>query len=391
MQDKFLYTTSGLDTLTDGNLENGELGSSRVTRTDYKGYTLYAYNDVNQTSMESQGWGTSLYDRVYIVETGNTYRIGHPIPELDNDSVVMAAKWGGKLIINNATTGYGIYPLSEWAPDGDVYYMANFTESDVNADLNNDWQINTNTTYYLLLSDDNPNGKYQATRGVFDDDKDLTQAWGPQGPMDLYGAEEGTPLCPFCMSFDERDLELGSTWGWPIAVPSITYNETAETATLRTLKPTWEPFDVNENVSIFITARTFSNEPVTGTITVDQLIKIFSFGGEEQPQNSGGGGTSDGSGSGVGDDFEQPTIYQLNTTSTIVNGVGVFEVEGQTLQNLTGSFDTANFVIRLNITDNNGNFEVVERGFMVQNKTAFGKPFMEYGDGGNPGGELPPP
>lgn len=54
INDKFLYSAEGLDTLTDGNTENGELASSRVTKTTYKGYTLYAYNDYNQTSMESQ-------------------------------------------------------------------------------------------------------------------------------------------------------------------------------------------------------------------------------------------------------------------------------------------------------------------------------------------------
>ena len=372
-----LYRLNDLDILFDGNNANGELGAGRVTRANYSGYTLYAYNDVNETS-EEQAWDwASSMDRVMVTNdtSTNIYRIGEDIPELDR-YVAMAMSWGGKIILANSSLTHGIFPFCEWASDGDTYYTGTFTEEDVQKDLDNDWEINDTKTYYIRLDDTNPNGVAYPTEGKFDDDPDMTDVWTDMGPADMYGEEGGSGDI---WSRQEQFVELESLWGWPFAIPEI--NISGDSATLTTFaNREWEPFTTNDTVSMYVTAKTFANEPVTGNITVDQLIVMwtesegdwddepFPDGGDDGMPPDGDGGTfpDDGMLPDGGDKMFMPTVYtNLTSNATMTGGAGVLEITYDELRSVVGNFTCGDFSIRINVTDTSGNSETAERFFMM--------------------------
>ncbi len=381
-QPKIIYKVKDIEVLLDKNPSNGEWASGRVTKVNYKGYNVYGYNDVNQTEPEKQqfGWSPTL-DRVLVTNStwNRTYRIGERIPELNNEYVGLAARWGGKIIFVNDSIG--IYPLQDWAPDGDTYYVGSFTESDVNADLNDNRSTTDNNIYHIRLEDNNPNGVFNVTSGVYDDDYDFTQAWSQStGAIDLYSAEQGQDIFDWMgtRKFDERWISIGSIFGWPFGVPDITYNGIY--ANLTTFKSRWEPFDISENVTMYLNAKTFSNQPINGNVSLDKLIVNFKFNisDKEQPQ-----GTN-----------EAPQVYEnLEVVAPVTNGIGVWRINYSVLQPVVGSFDGADFVARLKVTDGT-DFEVVERHFFMVNQTAGGmaggckppEPCSGGGTGGGSGG-----
>ena len=374
-----LYRINDLEVLFDGNNSNGELGSGRVTRANYSGYTVYAYNDVNETEREKDGGWSSSMDRILVTNdtSTNIYRIGEDIPELDR-YVAMAMDWGGKIILANRTLTHGIYPFCEWASDGDTYFTGTFTEEDVQKDLNNDWEINDTPTYYIRLDDTNPNGVPYPTEGKFDDDPDMTDVWTTMNePADMYGEEGGSGDI---WSREERFVELESLWGWPFAIPEI--NISGDAATLTTFaNREWEPFTTNDTVSMYVTAKTFANEPVTGNITVDQLIVMWTedddnwdegepYDGEGEPYDGDGGTYPDGGDGGMppdgGGKMFMPTVYtNLTSNATMTDGAGVLEITYDELRSVVGNFTCGDFSIRINVTDNSGNSETAERFFMM--------------------------
>jgi len=365
IQPKFIVNIKALDSLVDGVEAGGndELNSGRVTVAKVPGTDtmLYAYDSRNKTSQELLGWHSQTFDRILVVnETtpqSNTSRIGEPIQELDNYYVATAPRWGGRIItVNNPDAP--LYPLSDWAPDGDIYYMGNFTEEDVRCDVNmdKDGNINATQSYYIMLCDQNSNGKYYPNEGRYDDDTDLTDVWSEMTPHDMYGAEQGSPsmmMGPEQGNFSERWLDIGSLRDCPFAAPSL--NITNQTANLTTLKDRTF-FTTKENVTIWVKAKKFDNTPVTGNISVDKLIVLWKekigMEGEE-------------------DMFGPPqVITNITVNSTLTNGEGTLIITNTTIQDAVGGegFDFGEFLVMLNVTDSSsGGYETMERDFMMFN------------------------
>ncbi len=382
IQPKILYQVENLNVLLDNNPSNGEWESGRVTKVSYKGYDVYGYNDVYQTEIEKLGGWSPTLDYVLVANStwNHTYRIGQRIPELGNEYVGLAAHWGGKIIFVNDSVG--IYPLQDWAPDGDSYYVGTFKESDVNVDLNNNFSTADNTTYYIRLEDNNPNGVFNVTSGMFDDDTDFTQSWGISGPIDLYSPEQGSTDM-MGQKFDERWITLGSMYGWPFGIPEVSYN--GNFANLTTFSQRWAPFGLNDDVTMYISARSFSNQPINGNVSLDKLIVMFKYNQSDATVMPGSEPAPDKSGSGPGG---APQVYDIpGVTSPITNGIGIWRINYSVISPVVGSFDSGNFVARLNITDSDGNFETVERSFFMQNQTAFAcDPSAPCSGGGGGGG-----
>ncbi len=421
---KILYQTVSLDMLIDGNLSNGEWESGGVTKLAYRGYDVYGYNDVEQTALESAQYGppycmgcyTPTQDHVLLVNGSSSflYRVGTPIPELDNEYAGLVSEWASKIIFVNQTQGLGTFPFSDWAPDGDSYYMGTFSESDVKADLNNNGTTNDNWTYYIKLSDQSKNGVFNVTDGIFDDDTDFTEAWtnSPNytGPLDLFGVEQGQVVDPMRNTrLEERHVTLGELLGWPFGVPVITYN--GNYANLTTFNQRFEPFGTTENVTMYLSVKTFSDVPIDGNVSLENLVVLFKANQSTVSGSGMGGGTGPGTGKGftgtqaggpvpggeVG--VSAPVVYSnISIISPIAGGIGIWMINYDQIAPVVGSFDTAQFIAVLNITDQEGNFETVERQFMIQNRSAFGK--AEYGcppppspcggGTGGGGGEIPP-
>lgn len=376
---KAFYNIADIGILMDGNESNGEIESGRASIVSYNNYTIYGYNDVDQTEVEKSDEWCNNFDRVLVSNetSSNVYRIGEEIPELGNEYVAMAAPWGGKMIFADPVLTHGLFPLSEWAPDGDVYYIGTFTEADVNADINEDWDINDTRLYYLLLQDNIQDGKMEITNGRLDDDNDLTDRWAEDDgwwiPVDLYGPEGGVKV--YDQTFDERWVEVGSLWGWPIAFPVMLEDEVSNTATLTTLvNKEWQPFNVSENVSIFLTAKTFTNDPIDANVTVEKLMVMYadSMDGEMMNDGFADGGTDEYMDDKMMNQDMGPQFVNINSTGTIEDGIGTLIITSDELQEKVGDFMFGEFVVTLNITDSANKSEIVERHFMVEDRSMEG-------------------
>ncbi|MFZ3168412.1 MAG: carboxypeptidase-like regulatory domain-containing protein, partial [Candidatus Methanoperedens sp.] len=402
---KILYQSESLNILIDGNESNGEWASGGVTKLSYGGYDVFGYNDAaDLTTMNSQEYGppycqgcwSPTLDHVLLVNGSNTYmyRVGVPIPELGNRSVGLVSEWASKMIFVNQSLGLGIYPYTDWAPDGDSYYVGTFTEPDLKIDLNYNGSNSDNRTYYIRLEDGSKNGVFNVTRGIFDDDTDFIEAqtFSPNfsGPLDMFQREQGQLVDTMQnRNLEERYLNLNTLHGWPFGVPEVTYN--GDYANLTTFSSRYEPYGLTENVTMYLSAKTFSNEPISGNISLEKLVVLFKvnqsdigggMGGKEggpgpgtlsEPGPSGGSG-----GGGMDGGKSMPDVYtSIDVTSPIVNGIGVWEINYSILQPVVGSFDSGQFVAMLNITNEQGDFEIIERQFMLQNRSSFGK--SEFG------------
>jgi hypothetical protein len=190
----------------------------------------------------------------------------------------------------------------------------------------------------------------------------------------MYG-EEGGLMDPWSgQNQSEQFLELGSLWGWPFAIPTV--NISGDAATLTTFaNREWEPFTTNDTVSMYVTAKTFANEPVTGEITVDQLIVMWKMNeddwGEGGTYPDDGGMPPDGGDGGMppdgpDDKMFMPTVYtNLTSAATMTSGSGVLEITYEELRSVVGNFTCGDFSIRINVTDTDGNSETAERCFMM--------------------------
>ncbi|MGB2729072.1 MAG: hypothetical protein WBD09_11530 [Halobacteriota archaeon] len=361
IDDRWIAHIKDLAELMDEDTSNGELSDTMITVADVPGTNvrLYAYNNVSMTSQEEMWDCSPTFDRIIAVNKSThinkTYLIGQNISELGNNYTAMAPRWGGRIItVNGSSIDAPLYPLSDWAPDGDKYYMGKFTEEDVRCDVNKDenGKINATQSYYIMLRDQNPNGKYWPDEGRYDDDTDFTDVWSEM-PLDMYGDEQGysSMMEPGGKNFSERWLDMGSVYGWPFAAPSLKIDSTNKTATLTTLKQE-EFFSTEENVTIWVEARKFDGTAVTGNISVDKLVVLWkeSMGVE-------------------GEKFGPPLEYDIDVNSTLTNGEGTLIITNTTLQSeeVGDSFDFGEFLVMLNVTESGGGSETTERHFMMFN------------------------
>lgn len=373
-QPKFITNIKALDSLVDGNESNDELNTGRVTvaKVD-ENVMMYAYDSISNTSQEEAWQWSPTFDHIITVDESdlNSYLIGETIPELDNYYVAMAPRWGGRVIAVNSSIDAPLYPLPDWSPDGEIYYMGTFTEEDVGCDVNDDWNpINATPPYYIMLCDRNGNGRYWPDDGRYDDDTDFTDVWGEMGtPYDMYGAEQGYSSMYQPGNFSERWLGIGDVYGHPFAVPSLKLDRTNYTATLKTLARK-EFFGKDENVTIWVKAMKFDNTPVAGNISVDKLIVLWkenmSRGGEgmdmRMEENMDMNMDMDGEGM-----FVPPqVITNITATGTMTNGEGTLIITNTSIQDAVGDFDVGEFLVMINVTASDGGSETMERHFMIE-------------------------
>jgi hypothetical protein len=347
-------------------------------------YNIYGYEDIVNTTLQEEpgrmGWIPTM-DRV-LVEEANTgavigvYRIGEVIPELNNYYVALASKWGGKIILidSNVTR---IYPLNDWAPDGDVYYVGTFTEAQIKVNLSNErdnyqGQPNSTKQYYILLYDDRANGVNFPSAAVYDDDPDLTEVqqqfgifWGA---FDMYGEEGG--YGDYVGGWEEQknmsekrvwEIGEGDTHMQPLSIPKVSVKPTHANVTI--FKEDWM-FAKGRNFTIYVTANAFDGTPIQGTVNLDKLILVE-------------GGSKD-----TGPIPGLPKTYTLNATTAMIDGDALLQINSSQINDPEGilaSIDFAKFVAKMRITDGTGASETLEISFGMYN------PEMEIGPGPGPG------
>lgn len=395
--DHLLFTSRvySMGNLMDGNVSNGELQNYRgsvntITSPGGKVFNIYGYEDVAPTSADLIPWGYQpTMDRVLVENTTsqakNIYRIGEPIPEIDNYYAAVASTWGGRIVLVNSSIDAPVYPLPEWAPDGDVYYVGRFSDENISMDINRDNNITGDMRYYIMLEDQLPNGENSPNAAIYDDDRDLYDqcSWGGSTPIcyDLYTNESGYNDYRDWYGLTNMseqtlwDIGRGNLWGWPFAMPKVSINETTGRATATTFQSK-NFYNKNEMVKIYVTASDFEGIPIEGNASVRRLTLVDGGGmrgpieGLPKRLNVSGTRTSIRGGD---------ALISINLSSDVQDPEGI-------LSNL--SF--GHFLAKVRIESTGGQVEVLDKDFMVQGEMPRYEPGIPSVGGGGGGGYLPP-
>lgn len=391
--------------LMDDNLANGELqkmrGSVNKVTFNSTDYLVYGYEDKAPTSADGMQFGRDTMDSVLVENltnsNSNVYRIGEPIPELDNYYAASAPEWGGKLVLlNNSTTQ--VFPIQQWGADAPIYYAGTFSDADIGGDLATmggggggnmpAGDISSDKNYSILMLDTIPNGINYPTQATYDDDPDMTwmDDWtNPSSPAfyDMYGPERGrgdaipmgmfNPLNP-TVNMSEKgawDIGTGNMDNYPLAFPTIKINMSANTAKATTFIQK-QDFDKNDSITLYVAAKDFTGTPING-IAVLTKIKM-SFGGSLT----------------TGPFNDLPKTWDIdNINVTLVEGEGLIRMNktqmpadlkaGGNHDFIFGEF-TAFIDVRDN--DNAGRTETLKKNFFIMDKN-----MPKGGSGGGPGGD----
>ena len=326
----------------------------------------------------------------------NIYRIGQPIPELDNYYAASVPEWGGKLVLLNSSTTR-IFPIPQWGADAPVYYTGKFSDKDLGVDLATlggggpDMPVGNITAddrYSILMFDTLPNGADFPTQAVYDDDADLTQLEDWSGPSqtsyDMYGNESGhrdalpmgmfDPMNPQYVNMSEKfawDIGTGNMENWPMAIPTIRINSSTKTAAAVTFVPKRD-FDKNDNITLYVTAKDFTGAPISGTAVLNKIK--MSFGGSFAAGPFG----------------DLPKIWNVSSSNinvTLVDGEGLLKIKGTDLPadlRSGGSYDFSfgEFTAFIEVNDNSGRTETLKINFFMMDKSNIGRD----GEGGSKGG-----
>ncbi len=385
--------------LLDGNPSNGELKKMRgsVNKVTFNGidYLVYGYEDVENTSVDLlQNRYMDTMDRVLVEDTSdsssNVYRIGQPIPALNNYYAASVPDWGGRLILlNNSTTQ--VFPIPQWGADAPIYYVGKFSDEDIKADLATlgggdmiKGTITTDKRYSILMFDTIPNGMDYPTQAVYDDDPDLTQLddWTQNPPIfyDMYGLERGygdalpmgmfDPMNPVYVNMSEKtawDIGTGNMQNWPMAFPTVKINDSAKSALARTFIPK-QDFDKNDSINLYVSAKDFKGTPINGTAVLTKLK--MSFGGSFEK--------------GPFDDL--PKIWDISNVSvTLDDGEGLIKMNKSDLPadlkpGGSHEFIFGEFTAFIDVTDETDRTETLKTNFFMMDKT------MDKGSSGGKGG-----
>ncbi len=414
MQPVLIASIDALSNLTDDNPANGEADNMRgsVNRVTFNGndYLIYGYEDVANTSGDLVDWGwIETMDRVLVVNqtsgSSNIYQIGQLIPELNNYYVAGAPEWGGRIFLLNGSATR-VFPIPQWTADSPIFYTGNFSDQDIGVDLPTlgvggpdipAGAITSDPRYSILMIDRLANGVNFPTEAIYDDDSDMTQLNSGFGSneviYDMYNNESGYgdaiaqqmggpgPMEISYINMSEKfawDVGTGNMQSWPMAFPTISINDTTNTATARTFAP---KFDLNrtDNITIYVIAKDFSGVRINGVAELTQIKMSF------------GGNITNGF-------FDTlPMTFTMTTpiNVTLVDGEGLLRV---TLAQLPADlrsggsydFDFAELTAVVQITeDGTGRVETLKNNFfvMAKDKMSQGGP-MEGGktSGGGGGG-----
>jgi len=393
--------------LMDENPDNGELDKMRgsVNTVNFSGqeYLVYGYEDEANTSriQVQDGWIETM-DRVLVVnatsnEVSQPYRIGEPIPWLDNYYAASVSEWGGKIVLLN-TNITQVFPVPQWTDDAPIYYVGTFSDADAGVniptlgmcfepglDKKMDMNITSDERYSILLFDRLPNGVDYPSEGLYDDDRDLTTlgGWDDQQAWDMYNIESGygdslpdgmfDPGEPNLINMSERWLMSVGTGhierGREISIPTFTINDSAKTATAKTFAA-YDDFNKSDNLTILVTAKDFEGTPISGTAELKQLKMMF--------------GCSFITG------FFDDLPKTWNMTSAMVNvtlsdGEGLLEMTPAALPAELRSggshdFSMGEFTAIVEIDDDSGGTETLKINFFMVDKSAMAV-FMDENEG----------
>ncbi len=280
--------------------------------------------------------------------------------------------WENKMYLTNLANIP--YPLP-WTCDGtEEFWAGNFTEGDVQVDLNSQGGMggpegqqgdgpNASQSYNTMLYDNNCDGISSVSGGMYDDDLDMLQSnicsQGPGGctALDLYGINSSTPLelggvlqdgGGMPRSFDERFFQIGQE-NWPMQFVSYNLsNPDNGTITTQTRK---EVFSTNDTVAYMIKAVNLDGTGVNGNATVTRVMDMSQFTPVATP----------------------PDVGQ------IVNGVGVLR-----LANFTNQHTSGGFIINIAVCDTSAVCESIERPVFIGSMNMM-KCTGECPDGGEAG------
>lgn len=406
---------NALSNLTDGNDANGEAKKLRgsVNSVNFSGndYLIYGYEDNATTSGDLVNGFCRIetMDQVLVVNLtsggSNRHRIGQLIPELNNYYVAGAPEWGGRIFLLNGSVT-GVFPIPQWTADSPIFYTGRFSDQDIGLDVptmdvNNPeaprGTITSDLNYSILMFDRLANGVNFPTEAIYDDDYDLTQLNSGSGLneviYDMYNNESGNgdaiaqqmfegggPMPIRYINMSEKfawDIGTGNMQTWPMAIPTISLNDTANTYTAKTFARK-DNLNRSENITIYVIAKDFSGVNING---VAELTHIkMSFGGN----------------------ITNGFFDTLPMTFTMTTPVNVTLADGEGLITLTpaqlpdelksgGSydFDFAELTAIVTITETGtGRVETLKNNFfvMAKDKMSMGGP-MEGGKTSGPGGE----
>ncbi|WP_340819187.1 hypothetical protein [Methanolobus sp. WCC4] len=373
--------------LTDDDTSNGELASysGAATEVTFGGqdYYLFGYNDQAGTMHELlDNSYLETKDRVLVVNASNTsqtntYRIGETIDEFGGYYVASVANWGGRFILLNSSVTQ-VYPIPGWSSDEPVFYAGKFSDEDVgvdmatagggfdDAELPGLGEITSDDRYHILLFDGLMNGVSFPTQAKYDDDPDLTNLRDWENYMntssiyDMYDIESGSndafiwsemgPVQSNMTEGEAYDIGTGNMDNWPMSFPSINIDDASDTATLKTFVSAMD-VDVNETVTIYVTAKDFDGTPVNGTATLQSLKMSF-------------GGTFT---SGPAEDI--PVTWDMSSAminTTLVNGEGTLEIAPSDLSEI--EYDFGEFTAFVDIEKDSGGVETLKMNFFRFNE-----------------------
>ncbi|VVB86781.1 Uncharacterised protein [uncultured archaeon] len=407
-----------LGVLMDGNNSNGEAESMRgsVNSVTFNGndYLIYGYNDVAPTSVDLVNMGRlETMNRVLVFnQTGggsNIYRIGQLIPELNNYYVASVPEYGGRIILLNGSVTR-VFPIPEGTADSQIFYAGKFSDEDIGQHLPTlgfagpgmpAGNITSDDRYSILMIDRLANGVDFPTQAIYDDDNDLTDlsSWSGSGPVyyDMYNNESGygDAIAPIMgggpgmgmnityINMSEQfawDIGTGNMQSWPLAFPTLTINDTTNTAIAKTFAPKPD-LDRTDNITIYIIAKDFSGTRINGVANLTSIKMSF------------GGNVTNGF-------FETlPMTWAMSppVNVTLVDGEGLIKVTTSQLPadlRPGGSydFDFAEMTAVVEITETGtGRVETLKTNFFINDKSKMmsGGPMEGGKTSGGGGGGMP--
>jgi hypothetical protein len=379
----FVASLEPAASLMDNDTANGELEAYRgsVTSVTFGGqeYQIFGYEDQAGTMQDLLPYSgmVETYDKIMVVNTNdagdaNIYRIGETISAFDDYYVASASRWGGKFILLDSSVTE-VYPLPEYTADEPVFYVGRFSDEDVGIDVATAihggvdeeeypglGNISSDDRYHILLVDTLANGVSFPTMAIYDDDPDLTRLrssnWMDYTSVyDMYTSEMGymdslpmgdTEGVIVNMSEGEAwEIGTGNMDSWPLAFPTLNIDEDAGTAVLKSFVPAFD-FDVNENITIYVTAREFDGTTVNGTAELRSLKMTF-------------GGTYIG---GFAENL--PISWNMSSAminTTLVNGEGTLIITPDDISHI--DYDFGEFTAFVDIEKESGGTETLKMNF----------------------------
>jgi hypothetical protein len=316
-------------------------------------YQIVVFDDNSTNNGENAMcaiWGNTCTraDKALLINsTGGvnaTYYYGDFISQL-NMSLMGGQLWEDKLLLANIT-GPVPFPIDWYADNTEEFWIGNFTETDIQQDLNsmsncmNEQAIepNASQSYNIMLYDNRWDGSSSISGGMYDNDRDMFErcTWNNgQVCYDLYGSAGKTGGLPLELGenrtmgncgggpggpgepFSEQWVQLGED-RWPITFLSLnTSNATNGVLVTQTKK---EVFNLTkgERVSFAIRASNLDGSSFTGNASVTEAFDMKNF----------------------------IPLTPPNDTVNIVNGEAVL-----TLNNFT-NVSNGGYIMRVHVCDN---------------------------------------